>query len=167
MTEFVNEVKSEIADYGKSLTEVGKLRLAGMVSRVLGLFLLLLAVLLCIVGVFTFAAIAAIAAMSLYMPVWAASLIVVGVYVLLLFVLLAFRKPLFVHPFIALMTGKAKTERDLDMQILDAKHNAELQRVRIEGQVETATRELDFYTRLVQRIWNYFTGEKKEEKQDK
>ena len=162
MTEFVKEVKSEISDYGKSLTEVGKLRLAGVVSRVLGLFLLLLAVLLCVVGLFTFAGIAAVAALSLYMPVWAAALIVTGVYVLILIVLVAFRKPLFIHPFIAMMTRSAKSERELEMQIIEAKHQAELQRVRIEGQVETATRELDFYTRLVQRIWKYFAGEKEE-----
>ena len=42
--DFVSQVKSELTEYSKSLAEIGKLRLIGIVSRVLGLFLLILTV---------------------------------------------------------------------------------------------------------------------------
>ena len=58
--DFVSQVKSELTEYSKSLAEIGKLRLIGIVSRVLGLFLLILTVVLCAIGLFAFASVAAI-----------------------------------------------------------------------------------------------------------
>ena len=82
--DFVSQVKSELTEYSKSLAEIGKLRLIGIVSRVLGLFLLILTVVLCAIGLFAFASVAAINALTACMPLWAAALIVGAVFLLLI-----------------------------------------------------------------------------------
>ena len=56
--DFLNQAKEELTEYGRSVGEVGKLRLVGIISRVLGLFLLILTIVLCALAVFTFAAVA-------------------------------------------------------------------------------------------------------------
>ena len=156
---YLNGVKSELTDYTQSLGEIGKLRLIGIISRILGMFLLIFTVVLCLLALFTFGAVAAIDALAAIMPVWAASLIVIGAYILLIILAILCHKPLFIHPFIALLTKQVvKTERDLELQTLEAEHKAQMQRVRMEAQVENATRELNFYVRLISRFWNFITA---------
>lgn len=158
--ELFDQVKQEVTDYGKSLTEVGRLRLIGVASRVLGLFLLIFTLVLCAFALFSFGAVAAIDAMSAYMPVWAAALIIGSLYIVLIVIAVVCRKPLFVHPFISLMTKELKTEQELVLRTMEAEHKAELQRVQIECQVKDATRELNTTIRLVQRIWHLIFGKK-------
>ena len=109
-TEFFNQIKGEITEYGKSLGEVGRLRLIGIISRVLGLFLLIFTLVLCALALFTFGAVAAIDAMSAYMPVWAAALIIGSAYIVLIIIAIAFHKPLFIHPFIKLLSKEIQTD---------------------------------------------------------
>ena len=111
--DFFNQVKNEVTEYGKSLGEVSKLQLIGIISRVLGLFLLILTVAFCVLALFAFGAVAVIDVLALYMPVWAAALIICGVYVLLILIAIAARKPLFIHPFIKLLSKQIKTEEEL------------------------------------------------------
>ena len=73
--EIFEQIKNELTDYGKSVGEVGRLRLIGIVSHLLGLFLLIFTLTLCVLALFTFGSVAAIDAMAAYMPVWAAALI--------------------------------------------------------------------------------------------
>ena len=87
--DFFNQVKNEMTEYGKSLGNVGKWRLIAVVSRVLGLFLLIFTLVLCVFAVFTFCAVAAIDAMSAFMPVWAAALIMGAAYIVLILIALA------------------------------------------------------------------------------
>ncbi len=98
--EFINQVKTDISDYAKTLSVVGRLRLVAGLSRVLGLFLLLLTLILIVFALLAFAAVAAISAISTCLPVWAATLIVGAVYLLLLIAAIAFRKQLFINPFV-------------------------------------------------------------------
>ena len=156
--EFFNEVKNEVTEYGKSVGEVGKLRLIGIISRVLGLFLLILTLVLCALAIFTFGAVAIIDILSAYMPVWAASLIIGSTYIVLIIIALACRKQLFIHPFIKMLSKQITTEEELALKTMEAEHKAELQQVRMQCQVENATRELDFYASLLSRAWDALKG---------
>jgi len=156
--EFFNEVKNEVTEYGKSVGEVGKLRLIGIISRVLGLFLLILTLVLCALAIFTFGAVAIIDILSAYMPVWAASLIIGSTYIVLIVIALACRKQLFIHPFIKMLSKQITTEEELALKTMEAEHKAELQQVRMQCQVENATRELDFYASLLSRAWDAIKG---------
>lgn len=156
--EFFNQVKEEVTEYGKSVGRVGKLRLIGIVSRVLGMFLLIFTVVLCVLALFTFGAVAAIDAMSACMPVWAAALIISSAYIALIVIAIACRKPLFIHPFIKLLSKQIRSEEELALRIMEAEHKAELQQVRMQCQVENATRELDFYAGMISRAWKYIKG---------
>lgn len=156
--EIFEQIKSELTEYGKSVGEVGRLKLIGIISRVLGLFLLIFTLLLCVLALFTFGAVAAIDAMSAHMPVWAASLIIGSAYIVLIIIAIACRKQLFIHPFIKLLSKEISTEEELALKTMEAEHHAELQSVRMECHVENATRELNFYMNLFSRVWNLITG---------
>jgi len=156
--EFLNQVKNEVTDYGKSLGEVGKLRLIGIISRVLGLFLLILSVVLCALALFTFGAIALIDVLSNYMPLWGASLIIGASYIVLMVIAIACRKPLFIHPFIKLLSKQITTEEELALKTMEAEHKAQMRQLRIQCQVENATRELEFYAGLLSRAWEAIKG---------
>ncbi len=154
--DFVSQVKSELTEYSKSLAEIGKLRLIGIVSRVLGLFLLILTVVLCAIGLFAFASVAAINALTACMPLWAAALIVGAVFLLLIILAIVCRKPLFVHPFIRLMSNQIRSEEELALRTIEAENNAQLQRVKMECRVQNATQQFHFLTSLIGKIWNLF-----------
>ncbi|MBQ2540602.1 MAG: hypothetical protein II551_03025 [Paludibacteraceae bacterium] len=156
--DFFDRLKSELTAYGESVGKVGELRLIGIVSRVLGLFLLIFTVVLCALALFTFGAVAAIDAMSRCMPVWAASLIIGSTYVVLIVVALVFRRQLFIHPFIKLLSKQITTQEELALQTMEAEHKAEIQRVKMQCHVENATRELDFYANFLARIWETIKG---------
>ena len=149
---FFNQVKGELTEYSKALGTVGRLRLIGIISRVLGLFLLILTVVLCALALFTFGAVAAIDAMSACMPVWAAALIIGCSYIVLIILAIVCRKPLFVHPFIKLMTKQIKSEEELALKIIEAEHAVDLQNTRMQCQIENATREWNFYVNLFSRL---------------
>lgn len=154
--DFVSQVKSELTEYSKSLAEIGKLRLIGIVSRVLGLFLLILTVVLCAIGLFAFASVAAINALTACMPLWAAALILGAVFLLLIILAIVCRKPLFVHPFIRLMSNQIRSEEELALRTIEAENNAQLQRVKMEYRVQNATQQFHFVTSLIGKIWNLF-----------
>lgn len=159
--DFVSQVKSELTEYSKSLAEIGKLRLIGIVSRVLGLFLLILTVVLCAIGLFAFASVAAINALTACMPLWAAALIVGAVFLLLIILAIVCRKPLFVHPFIRLMSNQIRSEEELALRTIEAENNAQLQRVKMECRVQNATQQFHFVTSLIGKIWNLFVKKNK------
>ena len=156
--EFFSQIKQELREYGKALGEAGQLRLVGIISRVLGLFLLILTLLLCALALFAFFAVALIDVLGNCMPVWAAALIVSCTYILLIIVAIACRKPLFIHPFIKLLTKQIHSEEELALKTIEAEHKADLSRVRLQGRVEDATRELTFFTGMLSRGWNFAKG---------
>lgn len=156
--DFITQIKDELAEYGKAVGKIGQLRLIGIISRVLGLFLLIFTVVLCALALFTFAAVALIDILANYMPVWAAALIIGSTYVVLIVVAIVCRKPLFIHPFIKLLTSQISTEEELALKTIEAESEARIQRVRIENKVENATREFELYTNLLLRGWNFLKG---------
>lgn len=157
--ELIEKIKTEATVYGKALGNVGKLRLIGIVSRVLGLFLFIFTLVLCALALFTFGAVAAIDAMSAFMPVWAAALIISSAYVVLIIIAIVCRKTLFIHPFISLMSKQLITSQEqLDIETLKAEHEVELQNVKLETHVENATRELNSYINLATRVWRLVSG---------
>jgi hypothetical protein len=160
--ELISQLKTEVTTYGESLGNAGKLRLINLVSRILGLFLLIFTLMLCVLALFTFGAVAAIDAMAVYMPVWAAALIISSLYVLLIVIAVACRKPLFINPFIKQMSKHLiQNQEQLDIEILKAEHEVQLQTVRFENRVENATRELNLYASIVNSIWEWIVGKLK------
>jgi len=154
--EFFAQVKQEAETYGKALGNVGRLHLIGLVSRVLGLFLLIFTIVLCVFALLAVGTVVAISALAAYMPVWAAALIIGGVYILLIILAVVCRKQLFIHPFIALLSKQViGTQDELNLETLKAEHEVALQTIRLETQVENATRELNFYATLLNRVWNW------------
>lgn len=152
--EMIEQIKQEATTFGKALGNAGRWHLIGIVSRVLGLFLLIFTLVLCVLALFTFGAVAAIDVMAQYMPVWAAALIISSLYLLLIVVAILCRKPLFVHPFIRLLSKHViGTQEELVLETLKAEHEVDLQKVKIETHVENATREINFYANLLSRLW--------------
>ena len=157
--ELLERLKTEVSVYGKALGNVGKLRLIGAVSRVLGLFLLIFTIVLCSLALLTCVAVAATDAMAQCMPLWAAALIVSCAYIVIIVVAVVCRRSLFIHPFIALLSKQLiGTQEQLDIETLKAEHEAELQTVRLETRIDNATRELNFYADLVTRLWSWLSG---------
>lgn len=156
--EVFEQLKSDVTACGESFGKVGQLRLIGIVSRVLGLFLMIFTVVLLVFALLAFGSVAAIDALSAVMPVWAAALIMGSLYVLLIAVAVACRKALFIHPFIRLMSKEINTEEELALKTMEAEHKAEIQYIRLETKVENATRELSLYASLASRIWSWITG---------
>lgn len=147
-------MKNELTDYGTALGRIGKLKLIGLVSRVLGLFLMIFTVVLCLLALFTFGAMAAIDAMSAYMPVWGAALIVSGAYIILIAVAILCRKPLFINPFIALLSKHAiTTERELELATIKAEY-----------EVERQVSRFSLYTGIITRVWKWFAAKRKKDK---
>lgn len=156
--EFFAQLKQELAEYGKALGAAGQLRLVGIISRVLGLFLLIFTLVLCTLAVFAFIAVALIDVLSSCLPVWAAALIVGSAYILLIILAIACRKPLFIHPFIKLLTKQVRSEEELALKVIEAEHQAEVARVRMIGRVDNATREFNFFVSLFTRLWEVIKG---------
>lgn len=156
--DFFESLKHELTACGKSLGEVGRLRLIGIISRILGLFLLIFTVVLCVFALLAFASVAALNAMMNVMPLWGAALILGAVYVLLIIVVIACRKPLFIHPFIRLMSKQLRSEEELALKTLEAEHQAELDYLRIENRVDNVTREVNFYIAFIGRIRTWLSG---------
>ena len=156
--DFFEGLKQEIASCGKSVGEVGRLRLIGIISRILGLFLLIFTVVLCVFALLAFASVAALHAMTNVMPLWGAALILGAGYILLIIVVIACRKPLFIHPFIRLMSKQLRSEEELALKIMEAEHQAELDYLHIENRVENATREVSFYIAFIGRAWSWLSG---------
>lgn len=156
--DFFESLKQELTACGKSLSEVGRLRLIGIISRILGLFLLIFTVVLCVFALLAFASVAALHAMTNVMPLWGAALILGAGYILLIIVVIACRKPLFIHPFIRLMTKQYRSEEELALKTLEAEHQAELDYLHIENRVENATREVNFYIAFIGRAWSWLSG---------
>ena len=156
---FFEQLKEELLIAAKAVGNVGRLRLVAIVSRILGLFLLIFTLVLCIFALLAYGSVAAINALSACMPVWSSALIMVGVFVILMLIAIALRRTLFINPFIRLMTDQLiASEEQLALKEVHAVHEAELEAVRMQTRVENATRELNFYVSLYRRIRGAIAG---------
>jgi len=103
--EFIHQVREDISAYLQTETILSKLRIVGGLSRVLGLFLLMLTVVLLFFGLLAFCCVAAIVGLSYCMPLWAAALVVGSLFVVGIILVVSFRKQLFINPFVKLLSG--------------------------------------------------------------
>lgn len=156
--DYFEGLKQEITSYGKSVGEIGRLRLIGIVSRILGLFLLIFTVILCVFALLAFGSVAALHAMTNVMPLWAAALILGAGYIIIIFVVIACRKPLFIHPFIRLLSKQLGSEEELALKTLEAEHQAEIDYLRIENRVTNTTREINLYIASIRRVWSWLSS---------
>ena len=156
----IGQIKNEVSTYGKSLGEVGKLRLIRVISRLLGLFLMLFIVLLLVFALLSFGAVAIIDRLSYHMPIWAAALIMGGLYLILIAVVVICRKPLFINPFIKAMSQDIATEEELALKTVEAEHQVELQSMQLNNQIATATQNINLVFNLISRAWQFLRGRK-------
>ena len=75
-----------------------RLSLLAKLSKILGLILLAIVVVLLVFAVLSFGALALVFVLAQWIPVWASFLIIGGVFLLLLVLAVVFRKQRFVHP---------------------------------------------------------------------
>lgn len=97
---YIDQVQTDLKAYLKTQTTICKLRLIGGISRVLGIFLLALTIILLLFALLSFLAVAALSALSIVLPLWAAALIIAALYLLLIVIAIVCRKQLFINPFV-------------------------------------------------------------------
>ncbi len=101
---FIDQVKADASAYLNTQSLLSRLRIVGGLSRVLGLFLLTLSIVLLLFGFIAFCGVAAVIGLSYCMPLWAAALLISAVFVLLILLAFFFRKQLFINPFVAILS---------------------------------------------------------------
>lgn len=97
---YIDQVQTDLKAYLKTQTTIGKLRLVGGISRILGIFLLALTIILLLFALLSFLAVSAISALSIALPLWASALIMAAFYLLLILIAIVCRKQLFINPFV-------------------------------------------------------------------
>lgn len=101
---YIDQVQNDLKAYLKTQTTIGKLRLIGGISRVLGIFLLALTLILLLFALLAFLSVSAISALSSVLPLWAAALIITAFYFVLICIAIICRKQLFINPFVRLLS---------------------------------------------------------------
>ena len=147
--ELKEHVLGEVETYAKAEYEVARLRVIEKVGHLVGSLLLTICLILIAFAVLTFCAAAAVFALAEYLPAWAACLIVGGVYLLLIPVLAACSKVLFINPIVRKLSGLKNVE-ELAMETVRAEGRAAVQRERITSKVRLAQTIYRHYTQLAQ-----------------
>ena len=97
---YLDQVQTDLKAYVKTQMTIGKLQLVGGISRILGIFLLALTIILLLFALLSFLAVSAISALSIALPLWASALIMAVFYLLLILIAIVCRKQLFINPFV-------------------------------------------------------------------
>ena len=92
---------ADLQDYARTRWEQAKLTFLDKLARIAGLLLLGLTVILIVFALVAIGGVALISALSDCMPVWAASLIVAAIWMVLLVAVICLRKQLFINPMLA------------------------------------------------------------------
>lgn len=146
------EMKEELEKFAKAEYDVARYKVIAQVSRVAGSLLLAICLILVAFAVLAFCAAAAVVALAQCLPMWAACLIVGGVYLLLIPLLIACSKVLFVDPIVRMLSG-LKNSEELKLETLRAESNASVMRERMSGRIRYARTIYTYYTQLLQTIW--------------
>jgi len=149
------QILSEIETYVRSEYEAARLRAIDNVSRIVGSLLLTICLILIAFAVLTFCAAAVVSALAQCIPTWAACLIVGAVYLLLVPVIAACSKPLFIDPIVNKLSG-IKNIEELKCETLRAEGRAAVQRERMSGHLRFAQTMYNHYSQLAQTAWNVF-----------
>ena len=153
MQEKKEQILSEVETFVKAEYDVARLQVIEKASKVVGWLLLSICLILVAFAVLTFCAAAAVFALAQYIPTWAACLIIGAVYLLLIPVLLACSKILFINPIIRKLSG-LKNSEELMMETLRAEGRAAVQRERMNGYVRFAQSIFSYCTQLAQTAWD-------------
>ena len=94
------QIQSDLKAYAKTQYDLLRLNMVGSLSRLLGSLVLIIAVILIVFAVLSFCAFAAIGALASCMPMWAACLIMAGIFIILMIVLIALKQRIFVNMFV-------------------------------------------------------------------
>lgn len=97
---YLDQVQTDLKAYVKTQMTISKLQLVGGISRILGIFLLALTIILMLFALLSFLAVSAISALSIALPLWASALIMAAFYLLLILIAIVCRKQLFINPFV-------------------------------------------------------------------
>ena len=152
MQELKELIRSEVENFAKAHYDVLRLRLIGNASHLIGSLLLTLCIILLSFAVLSFCAAAAVVALSICLPVWAACLIVGAFYLLLIFVLAACSKVLFVNPIVRKLSG-LKNSEELKCELLRAEGRAAVQRERVTGRLQLLRSLYSYYSKVAQTAW--------------
>jgi len=128
------QLLEEVGSYANAEYEYSRLRVVDYVSRLAGTVLLAVGLILIAFAVLSFCAAAAVFALAMYMPAWAACLIVAACYILLIPVLVICSKTLFRNLVIRRMSG-LKNREALRLETIRAEGNAALRRERLNGRL--------------------------------
>lgn len=149
----MNNPMNELQDFAKAEYEVARLHVVEQVSRLVGSLLLTICLILVAFAVLSFCAAAAVFALAQCVPIWAACLIVGGVYLLLIPILLACSKLLFIDPLVNKLSGIKNIEK-LKCETLRAEGRAAVHRERMNGKLQLAKEFINIYSQLAQTAWN-------------
>ena len=149
----MNNPMNELQDFAKAEYEVARLRVVDNVSRLVGSLLLTICLILIAFAVLSFCAAAAVFALAQCVPTWAACLIVGAVYLLLIPILIACSKQLFIDPLVNKLSG-IKNIEELKYETLRAEGRAAVHRERMNGKLQLAKEFINIYSQLAQTVWN-------------
>lgn len=141
---------ADLQEYAKTRWEQAKLTVLDKVSRILGLLLLGLTVILIVFAIVAVGGVALISALSDYMPIWAASLIVAAIWIVLLVAVICLRKQLFLNPMLAAIAAilfSAQPKRKLTIE--QVQQQSEMLAYKAGEQEKNINRE----TERIQRNW--------------
>ena len=147
------QILADVESLAKAEYEVARLQIAKNISYAVGSLLLTICLILIAFAVLAFCAVAAVLALSQCVPAWAACLIVGAFYFLLIPVLYACHKALFINPIVRKLTGLKDCEQ-LAFETLRAEGNAAVQRERIHGYVRFVKAVYAHSAQLLQAAWN-------------
>ena len=149
------QILTEISTYAQAEYEYSRLRVVDYVSRLVGGVLLAIGLILIVFAVLSFCAAAAVFALALYVPMWAACLIVGACYILLIPILVICSRTLFRNIIIRRMSG-LKNGEALRLETVRAEGNAAVRRERLNGHlfvVQALHNQLSRWGHLIIRLF--------------
>ena len=152
-----NEILTDVETYAKAEYELARLKVVDNTSRVVGGLLLAICLILIAFAVLAFCAAAAVVALAQCVPMWAACLIVGAFYLLLIPLMIACSRVLFVDPIIRKLSG-LKNSEELKFETLRAEGQVGVQRERLNGHVRVVQVIYNQYVQLAKTIWNTIRG---------
>ena len=146
-------IRSEVENFAKAHYDLLRLQLIGNTSQLVGSLLLTICIILVVFALLAFCAAAAVLALSLCVPSWAACLIVGAFYLVLIPVLIGCSKQLFINPIVRKLSGLKDCE-ELKYETLRAEGRAAVQRERVTGRLQLVRSLFSYYSKVAQTAWD-------------
>lgn len=99
------QLLSDSRSYLNTQFDLLRLNLLEKLSRIIGLILFALVAILLVFAIFGFSAVAVAFVLAQWLPLWAAFLIIGGVFLLALILAIAFRKQWFINPIVCALSA--------------------------------------------------------------